>query len=311
MTAGRPRSDGKLERVLRAGSFAVTAETSPTATTDRFAPILRAAPLRDRADAINITDGAGARAHLSSLVVAGLLVEAGFEPILQFTCRDRNRLALQGDLLGAAAVGVHSILCLTGDAPESGDEPETKGVFDIGSAELVALAKRLRDEGTLGSGRKIAGQPRLFIGGADLPLDPPADWQPKSLLAKIDAGTDFVQTQYCFDMARCRRYMERLGEFGVPDRLHILIGIGPLKSARQARWMRENLYGVEIPDAIVDRLEGAEDQAAEGIRICVELIQELREIEGVAGAHLMAPQQEAACARAIEDSGILKRRPVD
>ena len=311
MTAGQPKSDGKLERVLRAGDFAVTAETSPTATTDRFAPIIRAAPLKACADAINITDGAGARAHLSSLVTAGLLVEAGFEPILQFTCRDRNRLALQGDLLGAATIGVHSILCLTGDAPEAGDEPETKGVFDIGSAQLIALAKRLRDDGTLGSGRAVTGRPRFFIGAADLPLDPPPDWQPKALVAKIDAGADFVQTQYCFDMARCRRYMERLGEFGVPKRLHILIGIGPLKSARQARWMRENLFGVEIPDEIVNRLEGADDQAGEGIKICVELIQQWREIDGVAGAHLMAPHQEAACARVIEESGILKNRAVD
>ena len=305
---GPAKSNGALERVLRTGGFAVTAETSPTATTDRMAPLLRAAPLKPYADAINVTDGAGARAHLSSLVTAGLLVEAGIEPVLQFTCRDRNRLALQGDLLGAAVVGVHSILCLTGDAPEAGDEPDTKGVFDLASADLIGLAKRLRDDGVLGSGRAVDGRPKLFIGAADLPLDPPPDWQPKALLAKIESGVDFVQTQYCFDMARCRRYLERLGEFGVPEQVYILIGIGPLRSARQARWMRENLYGVDIPDTIIDRLEGAEDQAREGVKICVELIQELSEIDGVAGAHLMAPRQEEACARAIEDSGILKRR---
>ncbi len=303
------KSNGKLERVLRAGGFAVTAETSPPAAADLVGPLMRVAPLKGIADAINVTDGAGAKAHLSSLATAAALVEAGLEPVLQFTCRDRNRLALQGDLLGAGAFGIHNILCLTGDAADSGDEPDAKGVFDLNSGELIAAARRLRDDGTLGSGREVGVRPKYLIGAADLPIDPPDGWKPNALRTKIEAGVDFVQTQYCFDMDRCRRYLARLADFGVPERLFILIGIGPLRSAKQARWMRDNLFGVEIPDTVVDRLEGAADQEAEGRRICAELLQELRTIPGVAGAHLMAPRQEAACAAVIEESGVLDDRP--
>jgi len=302
------RSDGQLEAVLRRGQFAVTAETSPTATTDLDAALRRAGPLKGLADAVNVTDGAGARAQLSPLVVAGCLARAGIEPVLQLTGRDRNRLALQGDLLGAAALGVPNLLCLTGDAADSGDEPETKGVFDLDGTGLVRRAAEMRDAGTLGSGRKIDGPPRFLIGAADLPIDPPADWQPTSLQKKIDAGADFVQTQYCYDMDLCCRYLARLNDFGIPERLHVLIGIGPLKSARQARWMRDNLFGVDISDTIVDRLEQAGDAEAEGRRVCVEIIQQLQDISGVGGVHLMAPHGEAAAAAVIEESGILHGR---
>ncbi len=311
MMAESRKSEGRLERVLRSGAFAVTAETSPPASADAVEPLLRAAPLKGLADAVNVTDGAGARAHLSSLVAAATLIQAGIEPVLQFTCRDRNRLALQADLLGAGALGVPNILCLTGDSPDSGDEPEAKPVFDFDSAGLIACARRLRDDGQLGSGREVARAPAYMIGGADMPIDPPDDWQPAALMAKIEAGVDFVQTQYCFDMTRCRRYLARLSDFGIPERLFILIGIGPLRSAGQARWMRDNLFGVEIADSVVERLEGATDQETEGRRICVELIEQLQEIPGVAGAHLMAPRQEAACAAVIAESGVLNGRQTD
>lgn len=301
-------SPGRLERVLRRGDFALTAETTPPLGADAQAPIDRAAPLKGLADAVNVTDGAGARVHLSSLAAAATLALAGFEPVLQFTCRDRNRLALAADLMGAAAVGVANILCLTGDKITAGDEPEAKEVHDLDSRGLIALARRLRDDGRIASGRELTKRPALFIGAADMPIDPPPDWRPESLLAKIEAGADFVQTQYCFDMARARAYVGRLADFGIPERLFILIGIGPLASARQARWMRENLFGVEIPDAIVDRLAGAKDEAAEGRAICRELLWQLAEIPGVAGAHLMAPRQEAACAQVIAESGLLERR---
>lgn len=303
-----PKSPGQLERALRAGHFAVTAETSPVATTDAASLVERCRPLKDVADAVNVTDGATAKAHLSSLVVAGAMAKAGIEPVLQFTVRDRNRIALQGDLLGAAALGVPNILSLTGDDPKRGEEPEAKPVNDISSTGLIALAKKLRDEGKLNSGREIAGPPRLFLGAADAPLDPKPDWKPDSLGGKIAAGADFVQTQYCFDLAMLRRYLARLAEHGIPEKVFILVGIGPLASAKQARWMHENLWGVSIPDPIIKRLDAAPDQKSEGRKVCAELIQELATIPGVAGAHLMAPRQEAEMAAAIELSGVLKGR---
>ncbi|MGE4011264.1 MAG: methylenetetrahydrofolate reductase [Alphaproteobacteria bacterium] len=302
-------STGNLEKVLRANGFALTAETTPTATADPTPILDRVAPLKSVADAVNVTDGATAKAHLSSLVVCGLLVQAGIEPVLQFTCRDRNRIALQGDLLGAGAYRIPNILCLGGDDPKKGEEPDAKPVFDVDSKGLVAMAKRLRDDGKLGSGRDVQVKPKLFIGAADAPIDPKPDWKPDALNAKIDAGADFFQTQYCFDMDLCRRYIARLNDFGVTERTYMLIGIGPLASAKQARWMHENLWGVSIPDWIIKRLDGATDQKAEGRAICAELIQELRSIKGVAGAHLMAPRQEAEMAEVIRASGILAERP--
>ncbi len=307
--AGGGKSGGRLEQVLAAGGFAVTCETSPTATTD-LAPLLdRVAPLRGLADAVNVTDGATARAHLSSLVLAGAMMREGIQPVLQFTVRDRNLIALQGDILGAGALAIPNILCLTGDDPKKGEEPAATPVGDLDSAGLIRLACRMRDEGVLNAGRAIAAPPRLFVGCADAPMVPKAGWEPKGLADKIAAGADFAQTQYCFDLETAKTYFARLADFGIPERLPFLVGIGPLASLRQARWMDENLWGVSIPEPILKRLEGAADERAEGRKICAELIQQLREIPGVRGVHLMAPRQEAAMAEVIELSGVLKDRP--
>ena len=231
-------------------------------------------------------------------------MRAGIEPVLQFTMRDRNRLALQADALGAAALGVHNLLCLTGDPPEAGDEPAAKPVFDLTSGAFMTLVRAMRDEAVLPGGRVLEAAPRLLIGGADAPREPPAGEAPSGLLAKIEAGADFFQTQFCFDLAMLRRYLAWLGDFGIPARTPLLVGIGPLRSARAARWMNANLHGVRVPDSVVRRLERAGDARAEGIRICVELLEELRTIEGVAGAHLMAPRGERAIAEAIAESGL-------
>jgi methylenetetrahydrofolate reductase (NADPH) len=301
---------GGLERLLAAGRFVVTAEVTPPLSADAGALLAKAAPLKGAADAVNVTDGAGARATMSSLAAAAILARAGIEPVLQVTCRDRNRIALAADLIGAAALGVTNILALHGDDPKGGDLPEAKPVYDLDSRGVMALARRLRDDGTLPSGRAVKPPPRLFIGGADTPFDPPADWRPTALLAKAEAGADFVQTQFCFDPAVAGRYLARLAEAGVTERLSILLGVGPLASARQARWMNENLHGVSVPDSVIGRLEQAADPAAEGRKLCVELIHSLAEIPGVAGVHVMAPQQKAeAIAAVIADSGILKERP--
>lgn len=308
MTDHGAHSHGRLESVLRRGQFALTAETSPP---DAAAPaplLARAHCLMGLADAVNVTDGAGARAHMGALAAAALLVQAGIEPVLQFTVRDRNRLALQGDLLGAAALAVPNILCLHGDDLARSDQPEAKPVYDIDSVALMATAQRLRDHGTLPSGRPIEPRPRLFIGGADAPIDPPAGWQPDKLAAKIAAGADFVQTQFCFDLPLLRRYLAALADHGLAGRVHILVGIGPLASAKAARWMIANLRGVHIPEPFIERLERAADPRAEGRRLCIDLLQELAEIDGVAGAHLMAPRGEAAIAETIAESGLLARR---
>jgi methylenetetrahydrofolate reductase (NADPH) len=245
---------------------------------------------------------------MSALACAAVLAQHGIDPVLQFTVRDRNRIALQGDLIGAATLGVHNILCLHGDDPKHGDQPDAKPVYDIDSRSLITTARQLRDEGTLPSGRPVSPRPRLFIGAADAPQDPKPGWKPDALNAKIAAGADFVQTQYCFDLALLRRYLARLGDEGVLERIHVIVGIGPIASAKSARWMNEHLFGVHIPDAIIARLEKANDPRAEGQRICVELLQELAEIEGVAGAHLMAPRHELSIAQTITESGLLQKR---
>jgi methylenetetrahydrofolate reductase (NADPH) len=292
--AAAPHPRSQLEDLLGSGRFALTAEVTPPASCAAEDLLRLALPLKGLADAVNVTDGASARAHLSPLIAAAILVRSGIEPILQLTCRDRNRIALQADLMGAAAAGVHNMLFLTGDDPKAGDQPETKPVFDVDSAALTDMARRLRDRGELPSGRKVAGQAAFFLGCADLPIDPPPGWAPTKLAAKVAAGAQFAQTQFCMDAGVVRRYVARLAEHESTRGLALLIGVAPLRAAKSARWMKQHLYGTIIPDATIERLERAADPAAEGARICVELIEELATIPGVAGAHLMATVNEGA-----------------
>jgi methylenetetrahydrofolate reductase (NADPH) len=299
------RAASELQARLRRGQFVVTAEITPPVSTDPAEFLRRATPLKGLAAAVNVTDGAGAKVHLSSLAACHFLVQSGIEPIFQMTCRDRNRLALQGDLLGACALGIHNILVLAGDDPKAGDQPEAKAVYDVDSRGLIEMADRMRFEHQLPSGTKIAGPMHLVLGAADIPADPAPDWEPKGLLAKAAAGADFVQTQFCMDMGVVRRYAARLAELGF--RTPILIGIAPIPSAKSARWMREKLFGTRIPDEIVARLEGASDPKREGRRICVEVLQQLAEIPGVAGAHVMAPMNFAEIPAAIEESGVIHK----
>jgi methylenetetrahydrofolate reductase (NADPH) len=295
-----------LQSRLRSGQFVVTAEITPPVSTDPAEFLKRALPLKGLVTAVNVTDGAGAKVHLSSLAATHFLVQAGIEPIFQMTCRDRNRLALQGDLIGAAAFGVHNVLILAGDDPKVGDQPDAKAVHDVDSRTLIAMAHGMRSEKKLPSGTPIAGEFDMFIGAADVPVDPKPGWEPKGLMAKAAAGADFVQTQFCMDTGVVRRYAARLRELGF--KLPILVGVAPIPSARSARWMREKLFGSLIPDSIVERLERARDPKAEGNRICVEVLRELAEIPGVAGAHVMAPMNFAAIPVVIEESGVLKKK---
>lgn len=293
-----------LDAALRGGKFVVTAEISPPVSTDPADLLARALQLKGVATAVNVTDGAGAKVHLSSLVAAHFLLQNGIEPIVQMTCRDRNRLALESDLIGAVALGIHNVLILTGDDPKLGDQPETKPVFDLGSQTLMQMAQRMRTEHQLPTGTAIKGPLDLVIGGADMPLDPPPDWMPKSLLAKIEAGADFVQTQFCMDAAIVRRYAKRLTDLGLAQRVKILIGVCPIPSARSARWMKEKLFGTIIAESIIERLEKAADPKAEGVKLCAEFMQELATVPGIAGAHVMAPQAMSAIPEAIARSGV-------
>jgi len=218
------------------------------------------------------------------------------------TCRDRNRIALAGDLIGAAAQGVENLLMLRGDDPKGGDQPDAKPVFDFESIDLLALARDMRDKGELPSARKIDSPPKFFIGGAEVPRRPDAKWSPVGLQKKIEAGADFVQTQFGFDLDVVRAYIEQLRKDGILDKLAVIIGVGPIRSAKSARWMNENLFGVTVPEPIIARLEAATDQAAEGRRVCAELIQGLKAIPGVAGAHVMAPAQGPEAIAAVLDS---------
>jgi len=304
------RAASDLQSKLRSGQFVVTAEITPPVSTDPAEFLERAMPLRGLATAINVTDGAGAKVHLSSLAAAHFLAQSGIEPIFQMTCRDRNRLALQGDLLGAVALGIRNILVLHGDDPKVGDQPEAKAVYDVDSRGLLRMASAMRRDGTLPTGTAIHGKLPLVLGAADMPIDPPAGWEPKGLAAKLEAGADFAQTQFCMDVGVVRRYAARLLEHGIAQRLPILIGVSPIPSARSARWMKEKLFGTIIPDEYVQRLEGAADPKREGAKICVEVLQQLAETPGIAGAHVMAPQNFAAIPGVIAESGVTRKKRV-
>jgi methylenetetrahydrofolate reductase (NADPH) len=284
---------GHLEQTLKSGRFVVTAEISPPVSFSRDELLAKALPFKGMADALNVTDGAGARSQMAPVTASAILKENGIEPILQFTCRDRNRLALQSELLGAATLGIRNLLLLRGDDPTAGDQPDTKGVFDLDSRSLLKTAARMRDAGELPTGRSIGGKADFFIAAADMPIDPRSGWEPKGLKDKIAAGAQFAQTQFCMDAGVLRRYVRRLTDCGIPRDFFLLVGMAPVRSARSARWIRDHLYGSVIPDTLIARLEQASDPAAEGRRICLELIQEYSGIAGVAGVHIMAPGHDA------------------
>jgi methylenetetrahydrofolate reductase (NADH) len=300
----------RFEAKLRACRFVVTAELTPPVSCDPDDLLKKALPLRGLADAVNLNDGAGAHAHLSAVVAGDILMQHGIEPIIQMTCRDRNRIALQSDLLAIAATGARNILCLRGDDPTAGDQPDTKPVFDLDAQRLLETARHIRDKGELPSGRKVAGRAEFFLGAADAPVDPRPRWTPKSLAAKIEAGAQFAQTQFCMDAGVVRRYVQRLKELGLIEKLFLIVGIAPLRSARSARWMKDKLPGTIIPDSLVERMERAADPLAEGRHICTELVTELAQIPGVAGAHIMAPNNDEALAEVLAGFAPLRRATV-
>ncbi len=301
-------SPGRFERVLRSGMFAVSAELSPPDSADPEEVYSRARVFDGYVDALNATDGSGANCHMSSVGVCSLLTRMGYATIMQISCRDRNRLAIQGDVLGAAAMGVANVLCLTGDGVQAGDQPQARPVFDLDCVSLLDTVRVMRDESRLLSGRSLSSAPRVFLGAAANPFVPPLDFRPVRLAKKIAAGAQFVQTQYCFDVPRLAAFMSRIVDMGLGERCHVLVGVGPLASARAATWIRDHVPGVHIPDAVIKRLSGAEKPKQEGKRLCMEIIQQVREIEGVSGVHVMAYRQEEAVAEIIDASGVLNGR---
>ena len=301
-------SPGRFERVLRAGQFAVTAEIAPPDSADPADVYQRAALFDGYVDAINATDSSGANCHMSSMGICSLLTRRGYAMILQQSCRDRNRIAMQGDILGAAAMGVCNILCLSGDGVESGDHPEAKPVFDMDSISALGMVRHMRDEQQFLSGRTINSPPRLFLGAAANPFAPPLDFRPHRMAKKIAAGAQFIQTQYCFDVERFKTFMAQARDLGLLEQAYVLAGVGPLASAKAADWIRKNVAGVHIPDAVIDRLAGAQDQKQEGVDLCVDLIEQVREIEGVSGVHIMAYRMEDRIGEIVTRSNALAGR---
>ena len=301
-------SPGRFERLLRAGVFAVTSELAPPDSADPEDVYRRARIFDGYVDAINATDGSGANCHMSSLAVCALLTRVGYAPVMQISCRDKNRIAIQGDILGGAAMGVCNILCLTGDGVQAGDHPQALPVFDLDSLSLLKTACMLRDEHRFLSGRKISFAPRVLLGAAENPFAQPVEFRARRLAKKVAAGAQFIQTQYCYDVPLLRQFMQHVEDLGLLDKVFILVGVGPFKSAKAAEWISAHVPGVHIPAAVIARLKGATDQALEGRRLCTEIVQELRNIRGVHGVHLMAYRQEETVAEIIDRSGVLAGR---
>jgi 5,10-methylenetetrahydrofolate reductase len=299
------RAGSRLERVLHAHGFAVTAEVVPPRSADPEPVRSQARALVGFADAVNVTDSPTGTAHMSPVAGAALAAQAGVEPTIQLAARDRNRLALTGDLLGAWALGARNVLCLTGDLVATGDDPRALEVHDLTVIDLVGFAVRLREHGTSLTGAPLEPAPRYFVGVAEVPLAEPYD--PARLEAKADAGADFFQTQIVYDVDAMGEWADRIRPAGLFDRMFALVGVAPPRSAASARFMRDHLPGVVVPDDVVRRLEDASDPAEEGVRITVEVVKRLREIDGVAGVHVMGLGREGSVRRVIEDAGLLPR----
>ncbi|MBI2955378.1 MAG: methylenetetrahydrofolate reductase [Chloroflexi bacterium] len=302
------KSGSNLERVLQSGNFAVTGELGPPKSADPEVIRKKAGILKGHVDAANITDNQTAVVRLSSIAAGAIVMPLAVEPIIQMTCRDRNRIAIQSDLLGAAALGMKNLLCLTGDHQKFGNHPQSKGVFDLDSINLLKMVRDMRDEKKFQCGDEITGkEPRLFVGAAENPFADPFEFRALRLGKKIAAGADFIQTQLVYNVPKFAKWMEMVRELGLHEKCKILAGVGPIKSLGAARYMATKVPGLDVPDEIVARLKGAENVKAEGIKLCIDIIQQVREIKGVAGVHIMAIEWEEAVPEIAEGAGLLPR----
>ena len=295
--------------VLETGQFAVTGELGPPQSADPEVIRRKAKILRGNVDAFNVTDGQTAVVRMSSWAACMIAKEEGLDPIVQMTCRDRNRIALQMDVLGAAALGINNILCLTGDHIKFGNHPDAKAVFDLDSIQFVKMVKDMRDDRRFQCGDEMAVAPNLFLGAAANPFADPFDFRAVRLAKKVTAGADFIQTQIIYNVARFAEWMKRARDRGLHQKTKILAGVAPIKSAGAARYMKTRVPGMDVPDETIERLRGVpkEQVSREGIKLCVEIINQVRQIEGVAGIHLMAIEWEEAVPEIVEAAGLLPR----
>jgi methylenetetrahydrofolate reductase (NADPH) len=299
----------QLKKVLDMGELAVTAECGPPKGADPDAILRKADLLSGKVDAINVTDNQTAIVRMSSLAACSLLLSRGLDPVLQVVVRDRNRIALQSDILGASALGIKNILCLSGDHQSFGNQPQAMGVFDLDSIQLVQTIKTMRDQGTVLGGESLTKSPWLFIGAAANPFADPLELRVIRLAKKIKAGADFIQTQCVYNLKRFKEWMSLITDRGLPEKTNILAGVTPLKSPGMAHYMKNKVSGMDIPDEVIKRMEGVNKtrQRKEGIQICVETIQRLREMQGIKGFHIMAIEWEEAVGEIVERAGLLPR----
>lgn len=301
------KSRSNLERVLSAGHLAVTGELGPPQSASANVIRKKADYYKGCVDAVNITDNQTAIVRMSSIASAAILAQLGLDPVMQMTCRDRNRIAMQSDILGAYALGINNILCLTGDHQSFGNHPTSKNVYDLDSVQLIRAVKMMRDDKRFLSGDELKVEPRMFIGAAENPFADPFEYRAVRLAKKIAAGVDFIQTQAVFDLARFSRWMEMVRDRGLHEEVYILAGVIPVKSARALEYMKNEVPGMIVPDDLIRRLEKASDPKEEGVKVAVETIGQLRQIPGVAGVHLMPMMWEAIAPTIVETAGLLPR----
>ncbi len=303
------KTASRLEKILESGTFAVTSECGPPRGADPQVIREKGELLKGSVDAINVTDNQTSVVRMSSIAACVILKEMGFEPIVQMTTRDRNRIALQSDLLGAAALGMNNLLCLSGDHQSFGDHPTSKNVYDIDSIQLIQTVHRMREEGKFINGEEIKTPPKFFIGAAANPFADPFAIRVPRLAKKAAAGVDFVQTQCIYNMDKFREWMKGIVDRGLHEKVKILAGVTPMKSVGMARYMKKSVPGMDVPDEIIQRLKdaGKGNAAKEGVKMCVEQMQELREMEGVAGVHIMAIEWEEKVPEMVKDAGLLPR----
>lgn len=296
-----------LEKIINSGQFVVTGELGPPKGADISQLKHHADHMRNHVDAYNITDNQTAIVRTSSIACGSVLVQMGLEPIIQITVRDRNRISIQSDVLGASALGIKNILCLAGDHQKFGNEPCSKGVYDLDSIQLLKGLQELRDEEHFMGGEKLESPVSYYLGAVENPFADPFEYRVERLAKKINAGASFIQSQCIFDVDRFERFMEMVRERGLHKKAAIMGGITPIKSLGAARYMKNNVSGITIPDSLIERLQKAENKKEEGLKICIETIQRLREIEGVAGVHIMAIAWEEVVPEIVERAGLYPR----
>jgi 5,10-methylenetetrahydrofolate reductase len=301
------KSGSNLEKVLEGGYFSVTAEVGPPKGTSASVIQKKGEILKSCCDALNVTDNQTAIVRMSSLSGCVILKQMGLDPVMQMVVRDRNRIAIQSDILGAVALGIRNVLCLSGDSQKFGNHPTAKGVYDIDSIQLVQTLKTMRDEKKFLCGENISGEVPLYIGAVENPYADPFEFRVTRLAKKVKAGADFIQTQAVYDVNKFALWMQMIRDQGLDKQVHILAGVIPIKSVGMARYMRDNVSGVSVPDEIITRLENAKNVKEEGVNITLEIIEQLKEIDGIHGVHIMAVAWEDIVPVIAERAGLLPR----